>query len=267
MDRADATGLGIALAAHAALAYVLSLGLAKASLPPVQTQPMEVEFVEEVGLVSAAPEPSAAEPATRLGEPEPVSEPLPAAPPQVQPLPQPLVAPVAPPPQPAPRAQLQPQPKAPAPKPKAPPPKAAPQPKPAARPSGRLSGLLNGVSERESPSRSTARPAATAGPAVKSSLARAVREQLKPHWKAPTGADADQLRTELSIWLSPSGTVTRVEVIATTGQTSSNRPQVKLHQEQAVRAVRLASPFRLPSEYYEVWKQLSPIGFDKRLSQ
>ena len=48
---------------------------------------------------------------------------------------------------------------------------------------------------------------------------------------------------------------------------ASNRPQVKLHQEQAVRAARLASPFKLPREYYDAWKLLSPIGFDKRLSQ
>ena len=54
--------------------------------------------------------------------------------------------------------------------------------------------------------------------------------------------------------------------MGTSGQTASNRPQVKLHQEQAVRAVRLASPFRLPAQYYEAWKQLR-VTFDKRLSQ
>jgi hypothetical protein len=105
------------------------------------------------------------------------------------------------------------------------------------------------------------------GAAVKSSLAAEVRRQLKPHWKAPTGADVEQLRTELSIALAPNGTVTNVEVLRTTGQNESNRPQVRLHQEQAVRAVRLASPFQLPAEYYDAWKLLSPIGFDKRLSQ
>jgi hypothetical protein len=147
---------------------------------------------------------------------------------------------------------------------------AAPQGQPkgsAARPTGRLNGLLAGLSARESPSKATTPPAKAASPAVQSSLGRMVREQLKDHWKSPTGADAELLRTELSIWLAPSGAVTRVEVIRTTGQTASNRPQVKLHQEQAVRAARLASPFRLPAEYYDEWKHLSPIGFDKRLSQ
>jgi hypothetical protein len=56
-------------------------------------------------------------------------------------------------------------------------------------------------------------------------------------------------------------------VLRTTGQNARNRPQVKLHQEQAVKAVRLASPFNLPAEYYDAWKHLSPFGFDKRLSQ
>jgi hypothetical protein len=102
---------------------------------------------------------------------------------------------------------------------------------------------------------------------VQASLRAEIKRQLKPHWKAPTGADAELLRTELSISLAPNGGVTHVEVLRTTGQTASNRPQVKLHQEQAVRAVRLASPFRLPAEYYDSWKLLSPIGFDRKLSQ
>ena len=135
-----------------------------------------------------------------------------------------------------------------------------------ARPTGRLKGILSGISDSDSPSRSAAPPATAVGPAVKASLAAEVRRQLKPHWKAPSGADVEQLRTELSIRLARDGSVTDVDVLRTTGQTESNRPQVKLHQEQAVRAVRLASPFRLPAEYYDAWKLLSPIGFDKRLS-
>lgn len=269
MDRADATGLGIAFAGHAALFAILSLGLAKASLPPIQTEPMEVEFVEDLGLVSAAPTPSAAEPATRLGEPEPLPlpDPLPPAPPQVEPLPQPKVAPVPPPRQPVPRAQ--PQPKV-APQPKASPPrqKTAPQPKSAARPSGRLSGLLDGVRDRESPSRSTARPATTAGPAVQASLIADIRRQIRPHWQraAPSGADVEKLRTEVTISLSRSGAVTDVSLGDTTGVTGSNRPQVALHRERSVRAVRLAGPYQLPEQFYDAWKQIT-ITLDLRLAQ
>jgi outer membrane biosynthesis protein TonB len=261
MDRADATGFGIAFGGHAALLLALSLGLAKASLPPVQTQPMEVELVDEIGLVSTAPEPSAVEPAARLGEPDALPEQLPPAP--VEPLPQPSVTPAPAPPQASPRPQSQP--KA-APTPPKAAPKSAPAPKPAARPGGRLNGLLNGVSERETSSRSTAKPAQAAGPAVQASLAAEIRRQLKPHWKAPTGADVELLRTQVSISLARNGNVTRIEILGTSGQNASNRPQVRLHQEQAERAVRLASPLRLPPEFYEAWKQMT-VTFDRRLSQ
>ncbi|HYJ81232.1 MAG TPA: TonB C-terminal domain-containing protein, partial [Allosphingosinicella sp.] len=117
-----------------------------------------------------------------------------------------------------------------------------------------------------SPSQSTAAPAAAAGPQVQASLGAEVRRQLKPHWKAPTGADSERLRTEVVISLAPDGRVTDIRIVGTTGQTASNRPQVPLHREQAERAVRLASPFRLPAQYYEAWKSLR-VTFDKRLSQ
>ena len=101
---------------------------------------------------------------------------------------------------------------------------------------------------------------------MQASLARAIREQLKPHWKAPTGADAEQLRTQVTVSLSRSGAVAAIRDVKTTGITASNRSQVSLHQEQAVRAVRLAAPFRLPAEFYDAWKVIQP-SFDRRLSQ
>ncbi|MGA9582545.1 MAG: TonB C-terminal domain-containing protein, partial [Allosphingosinicella sp.] len=176
---------------------------------------------------------------------------------------------------PAPRAaQPKPTPAPPRPAPKAAQPKASPAPaapkaaqKPAvSRPTGRLAGLLTGVSDRNSSSRSKATPAAAAGPAVQASLGAEVRRQLKPHWKAPTGADSEQLRTEVVISLAEDGRVTGIRIAGTSGQTPSNRPQVPLHREQAERAVRLAAPFRLPAQYYDAWKSLR-VTFDKRLSQ
>jgi hypothetical protein len=257
MDRAEIAGLGVAAAGHAALLVALSLGFAATRLPVPRSDPIEVELVGEVGLESASPTPAAAPPAPLLAE-EPGPPEMPAAP-RLQPVPQPAPGSPAPSPQPADRT--------PPPKAAAAPPRAQPAARPAqSRSSGRLSGLLTGVSEQESDSRSANRPAATAGPAVQASLGAEVRRQLKPHWKAPTGADAEQLRTEIVIALAESGQVTDVRIVGTSGQTASNRPQVKLHQEQAVRAVRLASPFRLPAQYYEAWKSLR-VTFDKRLSQ
>lgn len=250
MDRADAAGFGVAALGHVALLAALSFGFAATRLPVPRSDPIEVELVEEVGLESSAPMPAAKAPAPLLAPEEGTPAPAPAmpAPPRLQPVPAP---------EPALRTV--------APKP------VSPKPDPVAKPTqarstGRLSGLLTGVSDRDSDSRSTAPPAAAAGPAVQASLGAEVRRQLKPHWKAPTGADAEQLRTEVVISLAEDGRVTDVRIVGTTGQTASNRPQVKLHQEQAARAVRLAAPFRLPAQYYEAWKSLR-ITFDKRLSQ
>jgi outer membrane biosynthesis protein TonB len=261
MDRAELTGLGVAAAGHAALLAALSLGFAATRPPVPKSDPIEVSFVDEVGLESTAPAPSTAPPAP-LQAPED-GPPLPAVPvaPPLPTIAQPAPAPRTP--APAPRPSDRPAP----PKPSAAPPKPAPVAKPAqTRPTGRLSGLLAGVGDRESENRSVAPPAAAAGPAVQASLVAEVRRQLKPHWKAPTGADAELLRTEVVIALAESGQVEDIDIVGTSGQTASNRPQARLHQEQAVRAIRLAAPFRLPAQYYQAWKSLR-ITFDKRLSQ
>lgn len=290
MQRADATGLGVAAAGHILLFGLLSLGLITAPKPvPPLTQPVDIQIVDEVGLTDTAPNPSPVEPAPsvapEVGAPleAPVAEPAPAPTPKLAPAP----------PKPTPQRPTPPKPTPPKPTPKvatpAPTPGPAPKPAPKAaskpaptpprprlaldlpRPGGatprgsRLGAdFLKGVSDR--PSESTAQtPRAAAGPAVEASLAREVLRQLKPHWKAPTGADAEQLRTTLSISLTRDGQVAAVRVIETTGITASNRAQVKLHQEAAVKAVRLAAPFVLPAELYDAWKVLEPVGFDKRL--
>jgi outer membrane biosynthesis protein TonB len=300
MDRAEATGLGVAVAGHAALFAALALGFAAAKMPEVRSDPIEVELVTEVGLQSTAPSPSADAPAPRLAEVEGPVEPT-AAPPMPEPLPappipQPTPRAVAPPPRPAPLPtprpvqRIQPARPAPAPpkaaakaaaaQPKAAPAPAKAQPKAAAvparaqpraapaQPTGRLAGLLNGISDRPSASKATTPPAKSAGPAVEASLVAEVRRQIKPHWQraVPTGADAEMLRTQVTIALSRSGAVTAMRDVRTTGQTDSNRPQVALHQERAKRAITLAAPFRLPGEYYENWKELT-LTLDLRLSQ
>jgi outer membrane biosynthesis protein TonB len=265
MDRAEVAGLGVATAGHAGLLIALSLGFAATKLPLPKSDPIEVSFVEDVGLESTSPTPAAEAPAPLLAPEEGPPAPAMPAPPEVQPVPrpEPLVRAPAPAPSPTPRPAARPA----LPKASAAPPKPAAAPKPStSRATGRLTGLLNGVSDRASDSRSTTPPAAAPGPAVQASLGAEVRRQLKPHWKAPTGADSEQLRTEVVIALAQDGRVTDIRVAGTTGQTASNRPQVPLHREQAERAVRLASPFRLPAQYYEAWKSLR-VTFDKRLSQ
>lgn len=281
MQRADATGLGVAAVGHVLLFGVLSLGLIAAPKPvPPLTQPVDIQIVDEVGLKDTVPNPSPVEPAPRVA-PE-VGPPVEAPRPEPVPAPVARVAPAPAPPKPVPKvATPAPTPK-PVPKVATPAAKPAPKATPAAPPRPKLAlnlprpgtapprgsrlgnDFLKGVSDR--PNASTAQtPRAAAGPAVEASLAREVLRQLKPHWKAPTGADAEQLRTTLSIALNRDGSVAAVRVIETVGVTDSNRGQVRLHQEAAVKAVRLAAPFVLPTELYDAWKVLEPVGFDKRL--
>ncbi|MPT47174.1 MAG: cell envelope biogenesis protein TolA [Sphingobium sp.] len=109
--------------------------------------------------------------------------------------------------------------------------------------------------------------ATTIGPAQKSALDAEIRRQIKPHWKAPTGADVESLRTIVELKLARDGSIIgEPRIVDTTGVTASNRTQVRLHQEQAIKAVKLAAPFRLPANFYSAWQTLQ-INLDKRLSQ
>lgn len=302
MERTEKIGLGVATAGHVLLFGLLSTGFLSTPNPlKLNSPPMDVSLVDEVDLKSAAPQISAtapppsvapetgetAEPAPSVAAPsEPVIAPPPPTP---RPVPKPAPAtkpverakPTPPAPKPAPAKAKTAKPTPAAEKTRAAPPakeKAKPAPtKPAAttgkgkadKPRGSLLGkdFLKGI-QSETPAPRNAAPAASVvGAKQKSALDAEIRRQLKPHWKAPTGADVEQLRTIVAVDLSPSGAIVGTpEAVDTTGVTASNRAQVKLHQELAVKAIRLAAPFKLPPDLYDGWKSLR-ITFDKRLSQ
>lgn len=128
--------------------------------------------------------------------------------------------------------------------------------------------FLKGLSAANTTSRSNGAPAKSLGPEVRSALAGALARQLKPHWIAPQGVDADQLVTVLAFDLNPDGTLNgKPRVVAQHGIDDSNRPQAARHAEQAIRAVELAAPFSLPAEYYDAWKHVTAFQFDRKLSQ
>lgn len=258
--------------------------------PPPPSQAPELGPTEEPAPSPASePLPAPAPPPPPAPVPKPAPKPEPASRPveRAKPKPAPTAKPAERKPQPAkpapPAARAKPapakeKPKAAAQKPAAKPAPAKPAAKPAATGNGKAQtargsrlgpDFLKGI-ESEAPARVPvpAAPAATSvGPRQKAALDAEIRRQLKPFWKAPTGADAEQLRTTVEFELTPSGALAGTpEVVGTTGITASNRAQVKLHQELAVKAVRLAAPFKLPPDLHEVWKSLR-IAFDKRLSQ
>lgn len=302
LNREERIGLAIALAAHAALGVLLVARPPSAPTIPLPER-MTVTLSEDVGLTSTAP--TIADPAPdeapQLGEaaPEPAPQPS-AAPPRpaptpapVPPKPEPKVQPkpVAAKPKPAPTvaARPAPQPTKAAPltqatsalkatNPAKPAPKAATSaaraPNAAATQPTKAGGsrigsdFLKGVSGATGKQATTAPPAATVGPAVRSALAGAISRQLKPKWAAPQGVDAELLVTVLSWDLNPDGTLAgEPRVVRQDGITDANRAQAKRHAEQAMRAVRLAAPFNLPPEYYSAWKRVSNFRFDRKLSQ
>lgn len=249
------------------------------------------DIAPEIG--EAAPPPAPAP------EPLPQPEPLPPAPaprplPQPKPQPKPAPAPKPVPPKPAPPKPTPPKPK---PAPQKPAAQPAPQ-KPAAKPapsrnssaidrivgkSGSASSkattppkkaggsrvgadFLSGVSGATS-TQGKGQPAAALGPAAVSALNGAISRQLKPHWAAPQGADAELLVTTVRFRLNQDGSLNGdPQVLRTTGQNAANSAQVQRHQEQAIRAVKLAAPFNLPEDLYNGWKVIT-TNFDRRLSQ
>lgn len=110
-------------------------------------------------------------------------------------------------------------------------------------------------------------PASEIGASARASLVQSISRQIKPHWNAPSGADAELLVTELAFELNEDGTLNgRPRVLRQSGITDSNRPQAALHAERAIRAVQLAAPFDLPAEYYNAWKSIRGARFDRNLS-
>ncbi|MFZ9395494.1 MAG: energy transducer TonB [Erythrobacter sp.] len=111
-------------------------------------------------------------------------------------------------------------------------------------------------------------PASEIGASARASLVQAISRQIKPHWNAPSGVDAELLVTELAFDLNEDGSLKgRPRLLRQSGVNDSNRPQASLHAERAIRAVQLAAPFELPAEYYNAWKSIRGARFDRNLSR
>jgi outer membrane biosynthesis protein TonB len=278
MDRAEQTGLGVAMVGHVALFTALSFGLLNApKLPKLDSQPVEVTLATEVDVKSASPAPAPpaqAEPTP----PEPAPAPILAAPP-----PPPLIEKPEPKPEPKPVAKLEPAPK-PKPKPVTKPVKVAKADPEARRRPGLSNSIVSNLTDTPTPAKPT-KPGKVAPPtavptespgisaaamtgAQKASLNSLIYTQIRPHWRPPSGADAELLITRLSVRLNKDGSLAAdPEVITQDGINDSNRAQAKLHADRAIQAVRRAAPFNLPAQYYDGWKWLKPLNFDGRLSR
>ena len=301
-------GLLLAVALHGGvLALLLSHRADKVIAPPPRMEVTLTDKVGLTDSAPAAHEQAAADIAPQLGAapPPPAPPPAKARPPlsPVPPLPMqqpppplerqaPRPFPSLPKPLPAKPLPPKPAPAKPAPQPSARPspqpsrpasPRAAPSPHPAPHPAlpdhpakvAKTTGgsrigadFLKGVTSANTTGKAKTPPAQTAGPAVQSAIAGVISRQLKEHWVAPQGADADRLVTILAFDLNRDGTLNGPpRVVRQEGVTDSNRPQAARHAEQAVRAVELAEPFQLPPDYYDTWTHIGSSRFDRKMSQ
>ncbi len=283
IDRREGAGIGVAVIGHVALFALVVWLTSKPKVDPLEIKPgpIEISITDAVGLKSEAPVINREAPAEKRAEmPGPVEPDTP--PPAPQPDPQPIARPDPTPPKSAPAPAPKPQPKA-APKKaptpprpdsrtqaqtnaaqsKAQPKSAQPQIKPGG---GRLTGILDGLTDQQSKGKATTPQAVQMGADVRSSVFGLIRRQVKPHWRAPTGADVNLLATIVEVRLNKDGSLAgQPRIVEQTGETESNRPQQELHKERALAAIRLAAPFKgLPEEYYDGWKAFR-LSFDRRL--
>ena len=238
-------GLLVALGLHLVLVAVLLIQPSRSEVLNIPER-MTVSLAEDVGLEATAPQPVAESRAAIAPE---LSQELQPAPDQSTPnaVPRPNEAITA-----------------------AKPRNERPAPEPTKKPRGG-SEIGDNFLEGSGSSRDTNEtriPASEIGPSAKASIVQAIVRQIRPHWNAPSGVDAELLVTELAFDLDENGRLKgRPRVLRQSGVNSSNRPQAGLHAERAIRAVQLAAPFDLPDEYYNAWKSIRGARFDRNLSR
>jgi hypothetical protein len=228
LDRAEWTGTGAALLFHVALIGALSMSLAQVVSVP-EPPAMDVEFVEDVGLTSAAPQtvatPPPASQAPEIGEAEPV-EPVPV----IRPKPMPSIVPT-----PA-------------------------RPQPPARPAPRASRIgndfLKGIEDDDlAPRAGPAKPAApTFSATARASVGQAILRQVQPcaDRQPYIGEGANQVRLTINLKLARSGRLIRPPtVMGMSGDPDLRARYGDLLDDQVRRIFADCSPLRLPAELYD----------------
>lgn len=277
MDRAEKTGLGIAVAGHVVLFGLLSVGfLATPNPMSLKSSPMEVALTDDIGMVSTAPSitPPAQSVAPDLGPPEDAAPPslADAAPLPLPPTPQPDAAPP-----PRPSDVAKPQPRKPAPeKPdraEPTPPKREASPKPKAqpekakstgsdrssereRPRGSRLGddFLKGITDQVSESKSQTPSASSISPQVLAGLEAAIRRQIQPcaDRQVNPGPGANEIVTVLNLRLNRDGTLARApRVVRQEGVNEGNSRYSRRVIDLGIAAFKGCAPLKLPQEYYQ----------------
>lgn len=252
MDRVEKAGLGIAVAGHVVLFGLLSVGfLATPNPSMMKSDPIDVQFVDEIGLQSAFPEPAIEDPAESvapaLGPPEEMA--LPAElidPAPIVPVPDPAPAPKA-----APKAapkQAEARPKA-----------QAERPRERSEPRGARLGddFLKGITDRSTSAKGDTPRAATVGAQAMSGLGAAIRRQIRPCYNLGPlgGTSATEIVVRVRLRPARDGSIPRggFDVVGFTGVNGGNSSYRDRMAEVARNAVLdpRCSPLNLPPELYE----------------
>jgi len=226
MDRAEWTGTGAALLFHVVLIGALTMSLANVASVP-EPPAMEVEFVEDVGLTSAAPQsiavPPPASQAPEVGEAEP-TKPVPA----IQPTREPSITPAP--------AKQQPA-------------------KPAPRVSRIGDDFLKGIADRSSQNSAPAKPSApTFSATARASIGQAILRQVQPcaDRQPYIGEGANQVRLTINLKLARNGRLIRPPVVLrTAGDPDLRAKYGELLEDQVRRIFADCTPLRLPAELYD----------------
>jgi outer membrane biosynthesis protein TonB len=259
MERTEQAGLGIAVVGHVALFGALSLGLFAATRPPIPAaRPIDIQIVDNVGPTDTAPEPPKVAPAQsvapEVGTPEDVT-PTPApAPPTPEPSPVQREA-VAPPknvaaPKPSPKAVAKPAPAKPS---------LAKPPVAIARGSRLGDDFRKGLTESPSNSTSQAPRVATVGPAQLAGLAAAIRRQVQPCADRITspGPGAERITTKINLRMNRDGSFAASPAVVSQSTDEDNARYGARVGELAKAAFVQCSPFELPPELYDGWKNIN----------
>jgi hypothetical protein len=247
MERTAAIGIGASVAGHAALFALMALIALNATREAAMPPAMEVSYVDEVGLTSTSPNPvpAAAPPAAEEEGPVEQAAPAPSAVAAPAPAlsPAPAVAPARP----------------------------RPAPQGGRGSAERSSGSplnIDPASFGADPQRRSGAPAATYGPAERSSVRQAIARALQRCQRQTLPVEeARVIRVDYNITLNRDGSLASAQFVRVINPDPSLERYEARMRDIALNVIRACTPIRgLPPEFYDVprgWRSF-PYQFDPR---
>jgi hypothetical protein len=92
----------------------------------------------------------------------------------------------------------------------------------------------------------------------------AIKSQIFKCWNIPMGLPYNEnLMVSIRVKFNPDGSVVSSEILGQSKMSKSGQTHYNVLAESALRAIRLCSPFKIPSSEYEKWKDMQ-FNFDAR---